>query len=1022
MEFKQSRSIKASNSGREKLKKAKKNLSYEKLAEKAGVSVSTVKRFFYGKAVDIPYAEWITQALNLELKDIVETPILPPQTNNIEAEKKLLIHRQTCQKMLREKIQLTTNPLTTGDGTTFDRAEIYVPLGLVERKRQPKRTGNCTAEKGSELYAPTDYEITKTLELNQFFEQVLRQRQTPKSQGKRIAVIGEPGAGKTTLLQHIGEWVFAETEQDVAIWVSLADLQGKTIEEYLLQVWLKDAFQTARVKPEMEDALVELFNRGWVWLLLDGVDEMAVDNALGAIASQFTGWVGEARVVLSCRLNVWDGGKNALFDFDVYRNLDFSEGQVGEFIGKWFANLELGERLNKELQRPGKERIRDLVKNPLRLALLCYSWQRRQGKLPTTKAALYQRFVEVFYEWKEEFFPTTSGMRKELNIALGRLAQLAISQKKSRFRLSLHLVYQILGETDSRLFQLAIKLGWLNQVGVAVENPELPVYAFFHPTFQEYFAALAVENWQFFFKHIPNNPNQGIYRIFQPEWKHIFLLWLGRDDVDESQRLEFFQALTNFDDGCGNFYRIKAYFIALDGFDEPNKCSACGKFYPIQAYGKIYVIKAYFFAIDGFFELGKCSTCDLLDKLLKQCVQWHRLNNYNWECKYIHLRSGWVQPSKEIGDPKKVEILLENLKVSLTNNTDEKEVRQTFEEIGKFGAGNSQAVNILLELLESPIPDFVCAEIAKTLGRIAVATPAVIDALVKLLETSKEYFYSMSSLKVLGVGNQKVIDALTKVLKSDLKYDLSYYEAADTLWRLNPGNQEAITSLNHLIQNTKDNYLRVEAAWRLGEIDPGNSLAISTLVNEIRPGSNEVSDAFSALEYITNGDKLELMKLIHPYEVGILKAGHHQMNSLILIVMKNSRDMDKYNILKIDMGYCEEVFTISGEEAKFIQAIFQGNFAAAFTALEKYLPEYQAWENSYWGYYQEIWEEEKEMYEAEEVPDWVYDHYRDSNPFFLDRTPGCFVYQFAENFLWSHAGKMNYPDFYQLCHSYIMSG
>ena len=91
MASKKSRSIKASHSGIEKLRKAKQNLSYEKLAEKTGVSPSTVKRFFYGKAVDIPYAEWITEALNLQLKDIVETPTFPSQTNNIDAENKILI-------------------------------------------------------------------------------------------------------------------------------------------------------------------------------------------------------------------------------------------------------------------------------------------------------------------------------------------------------------------------------------------------------------------------------------------------------------------------------------------------------------------------------------------------------------------------------------------------------------------------------------------------------------------------------------------------------------------------------------------------------------------------------------------------------------------------------------------------------------------------------------------------------------------------------------------------------------------
>ncbi|GFZ96801.1 HEAT repeat domain-containing protein [Okeania sp. KiyG1] len=377
---------------------------------------------------------------------------------------------------------------------------------------------------------------------------------------------------------------------------------------------------------------------------------------------------------------------------------------------------------------------------------------------------------------------------------------------------------------------------------------------------------------------------------------------------------------------------------------------------------------------------------------------------------FIHpWRLGFVQPSQEISNPEKVEILLKQL----TTNTEEKELRKTFHEIGKFGAGNSQAVTTLLQLIESSSSPFFHAEIAQTLGKIAIGTPEVIDALVKLLEVSQDYntlLYSMSSLQILGVGNSKVINALIKVLKSDLKQDFLYCQAADSLWKINPGNKEAINCLNNLIQNTKDNSDRVSAAWILGEIDPQNSLAISALVNEIRPGwmNNQTSDALNALQHITKGDKLELIKLIHPYEVGVIAIDNHGWDGLIII--KNYQDIDKYSILKIYMRNCEIIFTISGAEAEFIQAIFQGNFAAAVTALEKYLPEYQTWEKKYWGYYQEISEEE-------EVPDWIYtseEHYQDSNPFFLDRTPGCFVYEFAESFLWSHAEKMNYSDFYKL--------
>ena len=229
-----------------------------------------------------------------------------------------------------------------GGGITFKREDIYVPLGLIERKQQRQ----VSSEESSSQ--PTEYEVTRPLQHDEFFEQVLRFGVSPKSKGKRIAIIGEPGAGKTTLLQQIADWVFENTDQDVAIWVSLADLQVRTLEDYLLQVWLKHALKTARVTPEMEDSFVELFNRERVWLVLDGVDEMSVEtgNPLTTIASQLTtGWISNARVLLTCRLNVWDAGKNALERFDTYHTLEFSYGdrhkpdsdQVNQFLINWFV-------------------------------------------------------------------------------------------------------------------------------------------------------------------------------------------------------------------------------------------------------------------------------------------------------------------------------------------------------------------------------------------------------------------------------------------------------------------------------------------------------------------------------------------------------------------------------------------------------------------------------------------------------------------------------------------------------------
>jgi predicted NACHT family NTPase len=200
---------------------------------------------------------------------------------------------------------------------------------------------------------------------------------------------------------------------------------------------------------------------------------------------------------------------------------------VEQFVAQWFGALPeaqagQAERLCGALRQPGKERLRDLVKNPLRLTLLCFNWYLGEGTLPETKAGLYEQFVADFYEWKRERFPTTAVQQRRLNAALGELAREAIDKDEMRFRLRHDFVCEFLGEPDEpdSLFQMALRLGWLNQIGVDSENRRNIVYAFFHPTFQEYFAALAIDDCQFFLNHIPNDRSHAdaSYRVLESQW------------------------------------------------------------------------------------------------------------------------------------------------------------------------------------------------------------------------------------------------------------------------------------------------------------------------------------------------------------------------------------------------------------------------------------------------------------------------------------------------------------------------
>ncbi|MDX2243500.1 MAG: NACHT domain-containing protein [Leptolyngbyaceae cyanobacterium bins.302] len=489
--------------------------------------------------------------------------------------------RETCRELLNHWKGLTTNALTKRNEVRFRLDDVFVPLGVVERRQKPRHSPiSNVPEQGSELYE----EKVTPISQNTFFEQVLRQRQSKHSQGSRIAIIGEPGAGKTTQLQKIGDWILKE--DDIPIWIPLAAVERKTLREYLLNDWLQMAIRELDISQQHRDELGQLLKTGKVWLLLDGVDEMVVPDALHHIATQMhEGWLQNVRVVLTCRLNVWDAGKNALDGFDVYRNLDFEyPTEVHQFIDKWFATEpELQQKLKVALERSGKERIRDMVKNPLRLTLLCYGWQLRQGELPETKAGLYEWFVDSFYEWNKGKIPTqlNAAKRQELNRALGELAKEAIDQESSRFRLREKFINQFLGDADDEdsLFYLALQLGWLNRIGVAAENPLEDVYAFFHPTFQEYFAALAIDDWDYFlpFEDTDQSSEDLVeederYRIFEPQWIEVILLWIGRPDFNKDVKQNFVDNLVSFEDVCVGCYDDRAFFLAVNLITEFNEC------------------------------------------------------------------------------------------------------------------------------------------------------------------------------------------------------------------------------------------------------------------------------------------------------------------------------------------------------------------------------------------------------------------------------------------------------------------
>ena len=255
--------------------------SYEQLADQSRLSVDTVKRIFnrqWGKNPQKNTVQAIARVLNLDPSDLVEGWHKVPQPKK-SVPPQDIDWREICTNLLDEEAQRRQ---ATGYGIGHE-VDIYVPLGLVKPKQQPRRSGeNPDSTQGMQQYQlQGENEIEKRYAYQDFLDRVIAKAD------KNLAIIGEPGAGKSTWLQQIVQYLRGIPPTPLTegglwlgfpIWIPLANLGDFTLEEYLLNRWLKDAFSLLEPTTAQKQALVALFNSGKVWLLLDGVDEMKTAN------------------------------------------------------------------------------------------------------------------------------------------------------------------------------------------------------------------------------------------------------------------------------------------------------------------------------------------------------------------------------------------------------------------------------------------------------------------------------------------------------------------------------------------------------------------------------------------------------------------------------------------------------------------------------------------------------------------------------------------------------------------------
>lgn len=866
--------------------------SREALAEAASLSEDVIKKLFSGGNVDRSTIEAIARkALKIEPIEIVTSETWYPQRKANKTQASTNINwKRVCQEVLKrqEKLLLTSYPL----GTVRRVPDVYVPLELVERSSKPRleqdfNPANFSVREQEEKTTPISH--------GEFFESVLK-GQSPKSQGRRIAIIGEPGAGKTTLLQEISTRI-----DGIPIWIDLASLkQNDTVEEYLLHDWLRSSLSVIRqyapaavpnlLEPsaELKQAFAELFEQEQVWLLLDGADEMSVElgQPLNWVAQQFqqAGWVARAKVVLTSRLNLWSSYGDRLPGFDTYRNLDFAPEQVTEFIDKWFAeNPNNRDKLKEDLER-SSDRIKSLIRNPLRLTLLCLTWKGIGDKLPETKAGLYQRLIRSHYEhqWKtkpEDFARfEDEEEQNRLNQWLGALSKTALDgqnphfqESRFRFRESAltHFAKQFDQGTD--LFRWSIKIGWLNQVGlpsVDERDADEPVYAFLHPTFQEYFAALAIADWHEFLNHIPDNPHhpEAKYRVFEPHWQEVILLWIGRSNTEilKDPKNTFIKALIDFEDDCQELYGYRAYFAAGEYIAEFANCDYADE-----------IIKKIVEWAFGFFDLEKRQWMthylfsDLALSIIKKTNKIKTKPELIYLFNYLQNEEIKIAISQSNGEgyyeKLAIQILLTVLEISpedleaiihitkLVNVSDSficqefkgvetsqlieriktspffnrRKVQNNTADLDENSLASSQEIlNLVKSLADIQDGDPRHGEVLSSLDKITFRNPNALTAFIEILEASLNpeiivdnyvVFVTVQHINRIGITSLQMADVLMQLLLSNI--DFGHY--ATRLWALSAlisvsaRNRNVFDFLTELVHEKQDWAIRINS-YRIG--------------------------------------------------------------------------------------------------------------------------------------------------------------------------------------------------------------
>ena len=429
------------------------------------------------------------------------------------------------------EIDLNGLPINQEDaGRKYALGRIFVPLTFKQFKGRSEETVYEIPEIGPE--AEVDIEEWLASYRKERKEIVLSEL-IPIEGNFRRFVLSDPGGGKTTLLKRIASVYSAQAECDAAdenlpqrelfpIWIRCRDISvgGRpTVWNVIENVARLGEWAPGDSAPEDFISQVAYhIERGTALLLIDGLDEIGSDTDRRHFVDQLSIFAENnpsANMIVTTRITGFSVITREKFQgFEQFEISPLRKKDIESLCVKWYhivygESAESEERAKTLAERiTGDERILRLARNPLLLTTLLLV-ERRVGKLPTKRTALYDEAIQVLLEtWNQAGHEHEKVDLEEAKYQLSYVAfHMIINHAKRIGKTELHKLIREFRQNFSELVsqgesvsdfikKIEKRSALLIQKGYEeVETGKTEaVYEFQHLTFQEYLAAYAVAN------------------------------------------------------------------------------------------------------------------------------------------------------------------------------------------------------------------------------------------------------------------------------------------------------------------------------------------------------------------------------------------------------------------------------------------------------------------------------------------------------------------------------------------------